>query len=125
MSEGDADEYFVDRFEAGIGESSIQISAQGRNVFQDSMSFQTILDNVVIHPDQLSWISDTYLEGETDLTAYQLSVIRGELGGTPENLSANFLAETLAGSFRLRSEEHTSELQSRGHLVCRLLLEEK
>src|SRR5690625_6662480 len=25
--------------------------------------------------------------------------------------------------FLLRSEEHTSELQSRGHLVCRLLLE--
>src|SRR5437870_11424220 len=28
----------------------------------------------------------------------------------------------LAGN---RSEEHTSELQSRGHLVCRLLLEKK
>src|SRR5439155_14994312 len=27
--------------------------------------------------------------------------------------------------FELRSEEHTSELQSRGHLVCRLLLEKK
>src|SRR5207253_9581141 len=26
---------------------------------------------------------------------------------------------------RYRSEEHTSELQSRGHLVCRLLLEKK
>src|SRR5271166_7121155 len=26
---------------------------------------------------------------------------------------------------RKRSEEHTSELQSRGHLVCRLLLEKK
>src|SRR5690625_2092887 len=26
---------------------------------------------------------------------------------------------------RVRSEEHTSELQSRGHLVCRLLLEIK
>src|SRR5690625_6365262 len=25
----------------------------------------------------------------------------------------------------LRSEEHTSELQSRGHLVCRLLLEKE
>src|SRR5690625_5481687 len=25
----------------------------------------------------------------------------------------------------MRSEEHTSELQSRGHLVCRLLLEKK
>src|SRR3712207_8233359 len=27
--------------------------------------------------------------------------------------------------FRLRSEEHTSELQSRQYLVCRLLLEKK
>src|SRR5690625_5310836 len=26
-------------------------------------------------------------------------------------------------AYLLRSEEHTSELQSRGHLVCRLLLE--
>src|SRR5690625_2891666 len=30
----------------------------------------------------------------------------------------------LRGSYH-RSEEHTSELQSRGHLVCRLLLEKK
>src|SRR5690625_6377537 len=31
-----------------------------------------------------------------------------------------------AGMQRLiRSEEHTSELQSRGHLVCRLMLEKK
>src|SRR2546422_3397752 len=29
------------------------------------------------------------------------------------------------GEARLRSEEHTSELQSRLHLVCRLLLEKK
>src|SRR5690625_7951089 len=38
---------------------------------------------------------------------------------------------TVAGAVRdrlaaaTRSEEHTSELQSRGHLVCRLLLEKK
>src|SRR5690625_6681664 len=31
----------------------------------------------------------------------------------------------VAGKTNLRSEEHTSELQSRGHLVCRLLLEKK
>src|SRR3989442_11579153 len=29
------------------------------------------------------------------------------------------------GAFVRRSEEHTSELQSRPHLVCRLLLEKK
>src|SRR5437660_3136067 len=28
-------------------------------------------------------------------------------------------------TIKRRSEEHTSELQSRGHLVCRLLLEKK
>src|SRR5438270_4674590 len=31
----------------------------------------------------------------------------------------------LAGAVRLRSEEHTSELQSQSNLVCRLLLEKK
>src|SRR5439155_24544902 len=31
----------------------------------------------------------------------------------------------IAFQFQSRSEEHTSELQSRGHLVCRLLLEKK
>src|SRR5207253_8920521 len=31
----------------------------------------------------------------------------------------------VAHPVRTRSEEHTSELQSRGHLVCRLLLEKK
>src|SRR6266508_4688899 len=34
-------------------------------------------------------------------------------------------AELSYGQHKLRSEEHTSELQSRGHLVCRLLLEKK
>src|SRR5690625_7644995 len=33
--------------------------------------------------------------------------------------------ETWAPEQVQRSEEHTSELQSRGHLVCRLLLEKK
>src|SRR5215510_15749291 len=33
--------------------------------------------------------------------------------------------EAEGGDHGGRSEEHTSELQSRGHLVCRLLLEKK
>src|SRR5689334_24615223 len=35
------------------------------------------------------------------------------------------LAYLLRGGNRSRSEEHTSELQSQFHLVCRLLLEKK
>src|SRR5690625_6777780 len=34
-------------------------------------------------------------------------------------------AQAQAAANSARSEEHTSELQSRGHLVCRLLLEKK
>src|SRR2546422_4333365 len=39
-------------------------------------------------------------------------------------LATNHLYLTISCVF-LRSEEHTSELQSRLHLVCRLLLEKK
>src|SRR5690625_2830493 len=39
--------------------------------------------------------------------------------------AADVLREHLAQLEQERSEEHTSELQSRGHLVCRLLLEKK
>src|SRR5215208_5836909 len=35
------------------------------------------------------------------------------------------LAGVAALALAVRSEEHTSELQSRGHFVCRLLLEKK
>src|SRR2546429_5688458 len=40
-------------------------------------------------------------------------------------LTANRAAAELFGRPNNRSEEHTSELQSRLHLVCRLLLEKK
>src|SRR3712207_7983519 len=40
--------------------------------------------------------------------------------------NAHSSSETSLGyGFRVRSEEHTSELQSRQYLVCRLLLEKK
>src|SRR5207253_7945619 len=50
----------------------------------------------------------------------------GYRNGIPANsdlvLDVRFLPNPY---FVERSEEHTSELQSRGHLVCRLLLEKK
>src|SRR3712207_8101148 len=42
---------------------------------------------------------------------------------TVEKLGGGAVSEALGG--RPRSEEHTSELQSRQYLVCRLLLEKK
>src|SRR3989449_1424543 len=44
---------------------------------------------------------------------------------TPSQIAAQVANSRLLGLGDDRSEEHTSELQSRLHLVCRLLLEKK
>src|SRR6266508_304249 len=49
-------------------------------------------------------------------TGWASASISSRAGATPIRVSRRF---------GRRSEEHTSELQSRGHLVCRLLLEKK
>src|SRR5690625_288930 len=50
---------------------------------------------------------------------YMGNVLSANLGQAPARQAA-----IKAGiSDHVRSEEHTSELQSRGHIVCRLLLE--
>src|SRR5207253_7545611 len=53
--------------------------------------------------------------------------VNGSARGTlPRNHSHAFMpSRKTAFDNADRSEEHTSELQSRGHLVCRLLLEKK
>src|SRR5438045_5487316 len=55
------------------------------------------------------------------LVVLQFSV-RGRLGG--DRVAPDFLLLALL-IYTIRSEEHTSELQSLRHLVCRLLLEKK
>src|SRR5690625_7280526 len=65
-----------------------------------------------------------YLEGEHEDIGFS-TIFAAD---TKESLSENI--HTLVryindGQGDIRSEEHTSELQSRGHLVCRLLLEKK
>src|SRR2546422_11571671 len=45
--------------------------------------------------------------------------------GTVTSTKPLDVAGTVIEGLRVRSEEHTSELQSRLHLVCRLLLEKK
>src|SRR5690625_6578343 len=53
--------------------------------------------------------------GEIEVTATEVEVLS----------AAAPLPFQLDEHTEVRSEEHTSELQSRGHLVCRLLLEKK
>src|SRR5690625_6424031 len=71
-----------------------------------------ILSALQAHPAQSS---ATY--GEDIYTKKAIDSIRNEI--------KNPIADVHFVTGGTRSEEHTSELQSRGHLVCRLLLEKK
>src|SRR5690625_6688231 len=61
------------------------------------------------------------LAGLTSLSLYLMLLIPDF---SEDGEAATFVFERF-GAVGMRSEEHTSELQSRGHLVCRLLLEKK
>src|SRR2546429_4953691 len=64
-------------------------------------------------------------------TLFPYTTLFRSLGGPRAAIVVQLLTETFvlalggAGLGLIRSEEHTSELQSRLHLVCRLLLEKK
>src|SRR5690625_2859430 len=78
----------------------------GDLVVRDEAWLEECLPNMTIHWNQFASgaeVVQAFGSGTIDL---------GLVGSSP--------AVTL-----MRSEEHTSELQSRGHLVCRLLLEKK
>src|SRR3712207_8915155 len=57
---------------------------------------------------------------EQDLPHPELRCLHAPLDGVPAGAAASAVGGDLE-----RSEEHTSELQSRQYLVCRLLLEKK
>src|SRR5258708_26723637 len=69
------------------------------------------------------------VDGFSVLAPWALPPQRGCPVGDPGLLTTitfhGFGVRTLSLTCRLRSEEHTSELQSPDHLVCRLLLEKK
>src|SRR5690625_398774 len=66
-------------------------------------------------------ITYTLAASLTIITCYRLKLHAGLLVAA---ITAVAMIEVIYDNY-LRSEEHTSELQSRGHLVCRLLLEKK
>src|SRR5690625_5647273 len=82
----------------------------------------------------LSILVEKYLAAETSLEEeqYLKNQLKSEKNASlyPELVSMFEFFDTQESrisipEFTDRSEEHTSELQSRGHLVCRLLLERK
>src|SRR5690625_5940312 len=78
--------------------------------------------------DYTWWTAKPYESLDQALTEYA-EFVSGHFDAENEQLDESGIVGNPIGEEeiqkRLRSEEHTSELQSRGHLVCRLLLEKK
>src|SRR5690625_1197844 len=134
------------QIEAGLAEIEANREAilQGiEEIDQAIVELEAALENPLLPPDTIEEIQAqiTALEKEREEVSTplqeeeQLIAQRTELQTELDNLNAQE-QELIAGrnvlndgiqqiNNGLRSEEHTSELQSRGHLVCRHLLEKK
>src|SRR5690625_5910051 len=100
----------------------MRFGIEGRVPFVDKelLKFLFSLDESAIIAD--GWNKRILREAMDGILPDMISKRRNKIGfTTPESEWFRRIAPTL----RERSEEHTSELQSRGHLVCRLLLEKK
>src|SRR5690625_6475351 len=98
-------------FGTGVLGSQIMMQAAyyGKKVIGYDIE-QELLDEL---PQRWEWIRSGY---------------QRDLGDDDEAYDAERFEQAIANistTTQVRSEEHTSELQSRGHLVCRLLLEKK
>jgi len=99
-AEGTTDEFFVDRFQANLGETSFIITAEAQNLFSSDLTYSAQIDNVVLHPSKLDKISELYLDG-TSLQRYRLSTVRGELFGTTSSTYSELEIATGAGTISL------------------------
>src|SRR5690625_4901233 len=82
----------------------------------DSKKFDLIANNIGENPER----REKYLFSKNPhVITHNVLITRPDAG---DHVTLKDMAGQTMG---LRSEEHTSELQSRGHLVCRLLLEKK
>src|SRR5690625_5536145 len=95
LLQGDAEEGALDVLEGAV--VLIGTSALGLADLRTT-PFQTSFPGVEVHANAVDTILNAYWQQSN----------------APDDARSPF-----------RSEEHTSELQSRGHLVCRLLLEKK
>src|SRR3712207_7278670 len=74
---------------------------------------------------QGSGLTPAQIRARLEAEGYSASLLDGYLGDPLAADSALFNEDVFAAVRSLRSEEHTSELQSRQYLVWRLLLEKK
>src|SRR5690625_6369975 len=109
------------------GKSTSEFRRLQQETHQILEEFSSINRNI-----QFRFIDPTELDVRADLhekiRSFQIRPAQVQIkqdGKTQTEIVYPYAFATYEGRSVSRSEEHTSELQSRGHLVCRLLLEKK
>src|SRR5438105_13675029 len=98
-----------------------RLSLDGVAVFVLQVLAASVVDGVVVRcrgGDPQYGVGDEGVRGR-----HRIGAARGEINGVRKPRIGSDIGVELAHP--VRSEEHTSELQSRVDLVCRLLLEKK
>src|SRR5690625_6972575 len=83
---------------------------------------------MLMHPSRTTLFPYTTLFRSTNRLTASVSPAINPVTSTAtvtNRAASTVTSQPTASANSARSEEHTSELQSRGHLVCRLLLEKK
>src|SRR5699024_3120195 len=115
----EANVYVVDAAENAIQNITNCFQSCGRNL--DSVVFQGLASSFSVLTDDEKELGVCLIDmgsGTTDITVYSK-------GAVIYTESLPLAGDRVTLDIALRSEEHTSELQSRFDLVCRLLLEKK
>ncbi|PWN06229.1 translocation/assembly module TamB domain-containing protein [Rhodohalobacter mucosus] len=102
IAEGNRDEFFIDRFQASVDESFLTFSGVGRDLLTDDLSYDIQLENLVLHPDNLTFALLPYLP-ETDLSRYDITTFRGDLNGSKTELRSELSMETGLGGLNLNA----------------------
>src|SRR5690554_7681573 len=110
--------------------SGLLASANAQNQFDDKNNLfnSSLLDNFseTVKRQILSQLSRKLFDDNEDLSNLESGTF--EIGGliiSIDDTRNGTVIRIIDNETGERSEEHTSELQSRPHLVCRLLLEKK
>src|SRR5438034_6096197 len=91
----------------------------------DLPSFPTRRSSDLIGAAVLDAVGEPRHIGDKEIVADELARLANQIGQLLPAIHVVFRHAVLDRDDRVRSEEHTSELQSHSDLVCRLLLEKK
>src|SRR5688572_32010205 len=99
------------------------MAGAGKSTFAQQLSAKTSLP--VIHLDVHFWKPGWVEPSDTEWRDVQSTLLAGEEWIADGNYHETLDLRLERADTVVRSEEHTSELQSQSNLVCRLLLEKK